>query len=724
MTGITVFILEALGAIGIAIATTAWVRRLAAERPERAHRLGVAVVVVAAGAGLLLLWQNVLVHDALWYFSYLRSGIVDRDLDLFEEFTLRNPHGMYLPPPGTPVFHLGTALTAAPAAIVIRPIALIASRISGLPGGDGYGPLEIAAATWTSMMLGVGALALGYRLSRTVTGAGAAAGSQALILWATPLAFFTFVWPAYPHPAGAFVATVFLLAWWEERPGDGWTAFLLGWLGGVLALLHPQDAVFLALPVLDLLARARREGLVPRIRGLGLVGAGAVVGFLPQLLAWFFTSGKLLPHVYSEIGDPFRWTRPALGSVLFSGYNGLITWSPIIVPAVAGLFLLHRDRPRLARGLLILLALEWWAISSYGYWWGGASFGARYFLSVIPVFGVGLAVILSRLTRRIGPYATAAAAAVFVLWNLLLMAQFRLEWIPHNVRPDFTAAILRQLDEAPRALLTGLVGPFRWNHAVFPDQLRAALQNSSIAGVALVIAGASALVTLMAVWIARLSRPRHAPAGTRDDRVAARALGAIVMSVLASLAVAASSRGVDRRRLLADAPETPLSVAAGDDSTLSLVPRSNGPTDLRPTAVITPEPVNRELGERLRLDVVSFLSAGERREQGEVVATMSLVGAHCGGVVYPLRAGIETAETAPQRHEIRGAMRHDASGAREIQSWWQDDASSRHYWGHAYLASWSLPFDCDPSRILVHATPGAGSLSLRRVVLSAGRETP
>ena len=724
MAGAIVFPLEVGAAIGLAIAAVAGARRLAAARPARAHRLGVAAVVMAAGAGLLLLWQNVLVHDALWYFSYLRSGIVDQDFDLFEEFTLRNPHGMYLPPPGTPVFHLGTALAAAPAAIAMRPVALIVSRLSGLPGGDGYGPLETAAATWTSMMLGVGALGLGYRLARSVASAGAAAGSQVLMLWATPLAFFTFVWPAYPHPAGAFVATVFLLAWWDERPAGGASSFLLGWLGGVLALLHPQDAVFLALPFMDLVSRMRRAEILQRLRGLVVVAAGAVLGFAPQLLAWILTSGRLLPHVYSEIGDPFRWTRPALVGVLFGGYNGLVTWTPIVAPAVAGLWMLGRDRPRLARGLLILLALEWWSIASYGYWWGGASFGARYFLSVIPVFGVGLAVTADRLARKLGPYATAAAAAVFVLWNLLLMAQFRLEWIPHNVRPDFAAVIKRQFDEAPRALANGLVGPFRWNRTVFPDHLWAAVQDGSVAGFVSVIAGAIVLIALMGLWIVRLSRAPQAGPETRGNRMLVRALGAIVVSLLASVAVATTARDMDRRRLLADAPETPLDVASGGDSALSLAPRSNGPTDDRPTAVATPPPPTRRLGERLRLDVISFLRAGERREQGELVATLSLVGVDCEGVAYPIRAGIETAETAPDRYEIRGTMRHEASGARAIQSWWQDEQSSRHYWGHAYLASWNLPLACDPSRILVHAAPGAGSLSLRRVVLSAARGAP
>jgi hypothetical protein len=86
-----------------------------------------------------------------------------------------------------------------------------------------------------------------------------------------------------------------------------------------------------------------------------------------------------------------------------------------------------------------------------------------------------------------------------------------------------------------------------------------------------------------------------------------------------------------------------------------------------------------------------------------------------------LRAGLETAETAPARPEAAAHMRHEISRADPIQSWWQDDDSSRHYWGFAYLATFGLPEACAPDGVRVEMTPGPGSMEIRTILVSADR---
>src|SRR5204863_1534137 len=102
----------------------------------------------------------------------------------------------------------------------------------------------------------IGAVALTHRLARRVTPGGPSALAQVVLLYASPMAFFTFVWPGYPHAASAFLAAVFILLWdgagRRARPG---AFFLLGLLGGALALVHPQDMLYLALPGADLALR-------------------------------------------------------------------------------------------------------------------------------------------------------------------------------------------------------------------------------------------------------------------------------------------------------------------------------------------------------------------------------------------------------------------------------------------------------------------------------------
>ncbi len=706
-----------------------WLFRAGYRRaPQRRTTLEVAAIGGAGAFGLLFLFQNVLVHDALWYYGYLRSSIVQGSLDLYEEFVLMNPHGMYLPPPETPLIHLGTALFQAPVALIVRPLALWLDRIGFLPGGDGFGPLETAAATWTSAMLGIGGVALVHRLARRVAGGPASAVAQVALLYASPLAFFTFIWPAYPHAASVFIGAAFLLTWAGAAQTDNRNrSFLLGLLGGLLALVRPQDIVYLTLPCLDLLIAAvpvaRRNGmksLGPHLRKAGQLALGVMTGFMPQVVAWWITAGTPVAHVYSDIGDPFRWSNPAFGSVLFSIYNGLVTWTPLCGAGILGIFLLRRSNPRLFRGLLLLLVLEWWAIASYGYWWGGASFGARYFLSAYPVFGVGLAVLLHRFSQKFGTLTTGLCAVPFVFWNLLLMAQFRLEWIPHNVRPDFGEALRRQLFEIPEVWISGLTGSFKWNQVMLVELFTVAWESRDWLRLAGSVVLTVALVAVLLVWVHRLGfAGENLEAGKPVGSSRKAEIAGVACMIAATIGVALVSQapGFGQRRIVSELQPTPIRMASNSVTSAPLDRDRGGPTPRQPTAVRS-VPADDEPANRLSLDVISFLHNAEDHADGELIASIRVQGRGCGNQPLRLRAGYETAETAPERIETVGRMSHSTEGMNVIQSWWQPYNSASYYWGHAYLASFELPATCEPVAVQIRTEEGVSDIEIRRLIIA------
>ncbi len=720
------FVIGLAGALLIGLTFLSAARALVRTRPDHAARIETAALAAAGCVGLVLLFQNVLVHDALWYYSYLRSAVVNRDLDLYDEFVLRNPNGMYLPPPGTPIFHLGTPILVLPFALAARPAAILLGRAGLVPGGDGYGPVEVLAATLGSALLGLGGIVLAHRLARRFAGGGASAIAQIALLYASPMVFFTFVWPGYPHAATVLVASAFLLVWARDGPAQAsGRALLLGVLAGILALVHPQDILYLALPGLDLMAgcfdrRTRTQSLA----ATALLVTGAGCGFAPQLSAWVMTSGRLIPHVYAEIGDPFRWSRPALLDTLFSTYNGLLVWAPLCGVALAGLLLLRRDHPRIFRGLLLLFVLEWWAISSYGYWWGGASFGPRYFLSAYPVFCVGLGLALGWTARRIGLLAAGLATVPFVYWNLLLLAQFRLEWIPHNRPPDFVQVLGRQISDAPVALARGLVGDFRFNQVLALETLRSALAGGSarepLLWIGCVAAGLGTIFWCMhRLGAMEGDEPPSARWGAASRR--APALVATGACVLATLGVLSIAHGHERERLRAEVSTAPLRIRGGQTQVLPFSAPADGPTADEPTGALGPRDGPTGPAESLRVDLISFLHNGERLEEGETAARLRLQGPGCGDLGFPLRAGYETAETAPGRIEIEGSVRHGIERTIPVHSWFQDDFSSRGYIGHAYLASWPVRPGCKPDRAVVEVSAGPSDLEIRRLALAGVR---
>ena len=118
-----------------------------------------------------------------------------------------------------------------------------------------------------------------------------------------------------------------------------------------------------------------------------------------------------------------RWTTPALGPVLFSDNHGLFSWTPIVLVAVVGLLIMaYRDRV-LGGALLLIFAVSWYANAAAADWWAGEAFGARRFVSLFPIFTLGLAAVFDRSGARLR--VTAAIAVVAIVLNGLLLVQYQ-----------------------------------------------------------------------------------------------------------------------------------------------------------------------------------------------------------------------------------------------------------------------------------------------------------
>jgi len=105
---------------------------------------------------------------------------------------------------------------------------------------------------------------------------------------------------------------------------------------------------------------------------------------------------------------------------LFSTFHGLFFYAPVLLLVIPGLWWLGKrgDGLRAAGIGLVWLALTY-IISINVAWWAGASFGNRYFLTLTPLFVLGLAQFIQHLQKWawlfIGPA---------VLWTVGLHLQF------------------------------------------------------------------------------------------------------------------------------------------------------------------------------------------------------------------------------------------------------------------------------------------------------------
>lgn len=151
------------------------------------------------------------------------------------------------------------------------------------------------------------------------------------------------------------------------------------------------------------------------------------VCFLPTLI-----TKKILWGSYFRTGyrEAWYWNSPAFFRVCFSSH-GVFSWTPILIPAVIGLFFLRKYDKKLSYGMLVTLLAFIYFIGCFESWHAIPSFGNRFFVSFTIFFVLGLAALFKELGDRFHPRKTTLSIVAFsgllILWNCGLIYQ----WAAH-----------------------------------------------------------------------------------------------------------------------------------------------------------------------------------------------------------------------------------------------------------------------------------------------------
>jgi len=367
---------------------------------------------------LLALWIFPSVYgrlggDGFHYYAFLRSPVVDRDLDFANDFAgLGARPVISVQGEITSRAPIGLALLWLPPFLVVHAATAVAAALGASVRPDGLGPAYQAAVTSATYVYGVLALVLLEALLRRCFGRAVALLAVLALWFATPMHFYMVANPFMSHAGSAFAATLFVAAWLRARetgrPRD-WV--LAGLAGGLMSLVRAQDAVLLALPLVDL---AFRRPLPLRVAGAFLAGPAAL-GLL-QALVWARLYGFGFAGVVMQQNLVGR-SGPHLLELMFSARHGLFTWTPLFLLAALG-WLLWLARDARLGGLMIAgFLLAALVNSAMLDWWGGDAYGQRRMLGLFPFFGLGLGATLHFLRQR--PLVPVAAIlAVLAVWNL------------------------------------------------------------------------------------------------------------------------------------------------------------------------------------------------------------------------------------------------------------------------------------------------------------------
>lgn len=206
---------------------------------------------------------------------------------------------------------------------------------------------------------------------------------------------------------------------WMRKP-NARAAVLIGFLLGLATITRPSEIVWVLIPLLWSVGSWKT--LKEKFTLLGknfvhvllLLAAMTATGSL-QLFYWKYTSG----HWFSfNHGEGFDFFRPFTLEVLFSYKKGWLVYTPVMLFAIAGIFLLRKKGKGLFMPVLVFFLANLWFISSWECWWYAGSFSQRPFVQSYGLMALPLGVFLETVSaKKILRFALGGILVFFVLLN-------------------------------------------------------------------------------------------------------------------------------------------------------------------------------------------------------------------------------------------------------------------------------------------------------------------
>jgi hypothetical protein len=156
-----------------------------------------------------------------------------------------------------------------------------------------------------------------------------------------------------------------------------------------------------------------------------ILAACFIIVFLPQFLYWKYVSGSFLYYSYEGYGFT-NWNSPKIIELWFSPNNGLFLYNPLYFAALAGIFLMIRDKKidgwviGLTFFTLSYLFASWFIFSF------GCGFGSRNFVEYTVMFSIPMGYLFRRIEnlKSIKRTGFVILLVLMVLFNLRIVYKY------------------------------------------------------------------------------------------------------------------------------------------------------------------------------------------------------------------------------------------------------------------------------------------------------------
>ncbi len=427
--------------------------------------------------------------DGVGYYAFARSILIEHRLDFANDWihgnaSFRMGHidaeGHINADQYTSTGHLnnhfsiGPAILWSPFLIIAHAGVLLYDHFGGGIAADGFSKPYLLAMALGTAVYGFLAVLISFSLARSFVPEKWAFLAALGIWFGSPLPVYMYFNPSWSHAQAAFAVALFFWYWIRTRNSRTWWQWaVLAAFGGLMLDVYYVSGILLLLPLMESIVAywsswKKRTGNIQSARqffvGNILFAVLLFSAFLPTLI-----TKRLIYGSYSETGYDYHWSlnSPAFLKVCFSADHGLFSWNPILILAAAGLICLRRYDKILSLYSIVALAVFLYVIGCYPDWDGISSFGNRFFVPLASIFILGLAAFFDWFVRvwrkrRAATYTATAATAILILWNLGLVFQWGMHWIPERGPVSWRVAAHNEVTVVPseaasilKAYLTG-----------------------------------------------------------------------------------------------------------------------------------------------------------------------------------------------------------------------------------------------------------------------------
>lgn len=462
---------------------------------RRAYRWLLALFVLSLA--LINPWVR---GDGVGYYAFARAVLIRHNLDFTPDYNAANAsfRDARLDENGNPKpifrtatnhlenhFTVGPAILWAPFLIAAHAGVLVARALGSNVAADGFSaPYRFAMALGTAVYGFLGLL-LAMRIAAEYVGERWALLATVAIWWASSLPVYMYFNPSWSHAHSAFVVALFLWYWHETRETRSTIQWIvLAAIAGLMLNVYYPNAMVLAVLVVEavrqysaalrsnrsreyrsiehaatnrkLVGHVSQPSLMQLVTSHVLFGLVMIACLFPTLLSRYVIYGNPFQSGYVSLKD-WAWRSPYFLAVLFSSEHGLVSWTPVIALACIGVLIFALREPRVGGAILAAMLAFYVFIACYPDWAGISSFGNRFFVSLTPIFIIGLAVFFNRASRVFASQRAAlatfgSAAALLVVWNMAFIFQWGTHLVPARGPIVWSEMIHNQFAVVPREI--------------------------------------------------------------------------------------------------------------------------------------------------------------------------------------------------------------------------------------------------------------------------------